>query len=211
MATKRLHNNPAESLFFCTFTCYRWLSLIEITNGYEFVYRWFAYLNQKRQADIVAFVIMPNHIHVIILVHDACSINKIIAEGKRFMAYSIVKRLNEHRRDDILDFLHGSVSEKRKNKGQRFRVFEDSFDAKIIISYNFLMQKLNYIHLNPVRGKWRLANDYTLYTHSSASFYENGIIHHYKPVHFEDINMSRGSEGLGGESSGESVVGVPKR
>ncbi len=36
----------------------------------------------------------------------------------------------------------------------------DSFDAKPIFSEKFLLQKLNYIHYNPVKGKWRLAKDF---------------------------------------------------
>ena len=35
---------------------------------------------------------------------------------------------------------------------------------------------LDYIHHNPVSGKWRLAEDFTKYPHSSAGFYECGKI-----------------------------------
>ncbi len=35
-------------------------------------------------------------------------------------------------------------------------------------------QKLEYIHNNPVQGKWMLANDPLGYKYSSARFYENG-------------------------------------
>jgi putative transposase len=36
-------------------------------------------------------------------------------------------------------------------------------------------QKLDYIHFNPVRGKWRLAKDDISYYYSSARFYETGV------------------------------------
>lgn len=36
-------------------------------------------------------------------------------------------------------------------------------------------QKLNYIHHNPVVGKWQLAKDYVSYYYSSARFYETGV------------------------------------
>ncbi len=42
-------------------------------------------------------------------------------------------------------------------KGQLHKVFEDSFDAKPLYHRQFLLQKLNYIHLNPVRGKWQIS------------------------------------------------------
>ncbi len=49
------------------------------------------------------------------------------------------------------------------------------------------MQKLDYIHYNPVSGKWQLAKDFVEYEHSSASFYEAGIVKHFLPVHFRDL------------------------
>ena len=30
------------SMYYCTFTCYKWLHLFEIVNGYDMVYEWFA-------------------------------------------------------------------------------------------------------------------------------------------------------------------------
>ena len=37
--------------------------------------------------------------------------------------------------------------------------------------------EINYIHNNPVSGKWNLADDYTAYAHSSAAFYDLGQPH----------------------------------
>jgi hypothetical protein len=51
----------------------------------------------------------------------------------------------------------------------------------------FTNQKLDYIHHNPVSGKWNLVNDYTLYEHSSASYYENGIKKYEKLVHINEV------------------------
>jgi hypothetical protein len=74
--------------------------------------------------------------------------------------------------------------EKEKKKGQLHRVFEESFDAKPIYNQKFFMQKFNYIHHNPVSGKWNLVNDYTDYEHRSASFYDLNIVKSYQPFDF---------------------------
>ena len=66
-------------------------------------------------------------------------------------------------------------------------MFKNSFDAKAIYSEKFLLQKINYIHRNPVSGKWMLAKDFVSYEHSSASFYEAGKVMHFTPKHFRDI------------------------
>jgi hypothetical protein len=36
-------------------------------------------------------------------------------------------------------------------------------------------KKIDYIHFNPVSGKWNLAKDYLDYYYSSARFYETGV------------------------------------
>jgi putative transposase len=36
-------------------------------------------------------------------------------------------------------------------------------------------RKLEYIHFNPVSGKWNLAKGYLDYHYSSARFYETGV------------------------------------
>ena len=55
------------------------------------------------------------------------------------------------------------LTERDVKKGQKHKVFEDSFDAKPIYHRNFLLQKVNYIHLNCIRGKWKLAEHWEDY------------------------------------------------
>ena len=65
MAIKPRHSDTF-STYFITFTCAEWLPLFKITNSYDLVYKWFAVVKQKYNADVVAYVIMPNHLHVIL-------------------------------------------------------------------------------------------------------------------------------------------------
>jgi hypothetical protein len=62
-----------------------------------------------------------------------------------------------------------------------------SFDAKAIFTQPFLLQKMNYIHNNPVTGKWMLAKDLVAYEHSSASFYEIQFVKHFESKHYLDL------------------------
>lgn len=56
-----------------------------------------------------------------------------------------------------------------------------------VFSRPFLEQKLNYIHRNPVQGKWRLVDDFADYEHSSASYYERREIKHFEPTHYAEV------------------------
>ena len=186
MAIKWKHDDSYR-MYFCTFTCYDWLWLYEIVNGYDLVYSWFDIMKADGYYT-VAYVIMPNHVHVILYFPRlAFDLNKIIGNAKRFMAYEIIDRLEQKGRKDILDYLGESISERERKKGQLHKVFTDSFDAKGIYSNKFFYQKFNYIHLNPVSGKWQLVDDYTKYEHSSASFYEKGECGGYEPFDFRRL------------------------
>jgi REP element-mobilizing transposase RayT len=118
---------------------------------------------------------MPNHIHVLITFVDAeTSINNIIGNGKRFMAYQIVNRLEQLNKSALLKRLHESVEERKKKRNKLHDIWEVSFDWKLCYSDKFKCQKLNYIHRNPCSWKWRLASAPEYYLHSSAGFYATG-------------------------------------
>ena len=184
MAIKLKHSNT-YSIWFITFTCVEWIPLIEMTNTYNMVYKWFGILKNEYNVDVVAYVIMPNHLHVILHFHNEnFDLNKIIANGKRFIAYDIVNRLEAAGNATMLNRLKSLVTEREKKKGQLHKIFKDSFDAKAIFTPPFLLQKINYIHNNPVTGKWMLAKDFVEYEHSSASFYDIQLVRHFRPMHY---------------------------
>ena len=187
MPTRTTQNSDA-SLYFITFTCFNWLPLFQLTNAYDVVYKWLNYLKEKQNIQTTAYVIIPNHLHCILFFPTPnFSLNKIISNAKRFMAYEIIKRLKETNQTAILEQSQSAVTEKEKQKGQLHKVFEESFDAKSIDNRKFFLQKLNYIHLNPVRGNYKLVNDWREYEHSSAGFYELQQTNFFIPVHYKEL------------------------
>jgi REP element-mobilizing transposase RayT len=183
-----------DGIYFITITCIRWLRLFEQADGYTTVYRWFDFLKGKGHY-IAGYVIMPNHLHALIAFSNTggASINSIISNGKRFMAYELVKMLKEKESFTTLDKMKSLVLEKDKAKGQQHRVFEPSFDWKECYTNKFLEQKLNYIHLNPCRGAWRLAVNPEDYAHSSARFYicyQQGVYPVMSYTELEDVDLT---------------------
>jgi REP element-mobilizing transposase RayT len=119
-----------EGVFFITFTCHKWMPLIALTNSHDLVYKWFDYLKSKGHY-ISGYVIMPNHVHALLGFRNCDkSINKIIGDGKRFMAYDIIKRLEIANEIALLLQLSTVVEVKDKLRGKKHEVWEDSFDWK---------------------------------------------------------------------------------
>ncbi|HEY5533317.1 MAG TPA: hypothetical protein VIL99_00040 [Ignavibacteria bacterium] len=55
-----------------------------------------------------------------------------------------------------------------------FVIMPNHMHLKELVTEKYVIQKLNYIHKNPISGKYNLVDDYTLYKYSSARFYEQG-------------------------------------
>lgn len=177
-----------EQIYFCTFTCMNWIPLFELTGLYDEIYKWFNILIAKNH-QILGFVIMPNHLHLLIYFNNQdSSINSTLANGKRFLAYEIIRRLNDLGREDILTLLSHLVTDDERKCKKKHRVFQSSSDIKPCYTNKFLLQKLNYIHKNPVTGKWNLSQSFIDYVHSSARFYEENCQHPFvKITHYMDV------------------------
>jgi len=175
-----------EGIYFITFTCYAWLPFIELSNGFDAVYNFFAALG-KQHHTVLAYVIMPNHLHLLLHYSSGKSLNTVIGNGKRFMAYEIVNLLEQKGEQDILQKLEAEVKSKDRSRGKKHEVWIDSFDVKECRTEKFILQKLIYIHENPVRGKWKLCNTSLDYPHSSARFYFNGKQQLFKVKDYRDF------------------------
>jgi putative transposase len=66
----RTHIEATTGTFHITFTCFKWLSLFQMTEGYDIVYRQFDQLKFEGHS-IVGYVIMPNHVYCIIHFSEA--------------------------------------------------------------------------------------------------------------------------------------------
>jgi REP element-mobilizing transposase RayT len=183
--------------FFITFTCHNWLPLIDKTNGYDIIYNWFSVLKSKGHY-INGYVIMPNHVHALIsFTQTSQSINTIIGNGKRFMAYEIIKRLQTAGETDLLQQLQNNVETARKSNNKQHEVWELSFDWKECRSNEFIKQKLDYMHNNPCVKKWNLCNSPAEYLHSSAKFYitgQQGIFSVTNFMAMEDVALTNGGD-----------------
>ena len=74
------------SIFSLCITCKNWLPIVELTNSYDAVYKWFDHLKTNGHYT-TGYVILPNQLHVLIGFKALTqSINTVVSNGKRFIA-----------------------------------------------------------------------------------------------------------------------------
>jgi REP element-mobilizing transposase RayT len=177
----------SKGIYFITFTCHNWLPLIDTADAYEDVYK-FMEVIKKEGNNIVGYVIMPNHLHFLInYKNPSKTLNTLIGNGKRFLAYDIVRKLQQKKEYELLNHLALAVGPKDRSRGKKHEVWKPGFDVKECRTEKFLLQKLNYIHDNPVKGKWKLATDNESYVHSSCLFYFKKKHRFCEATHYDEV------------------------
>jgi REP element-mobilizing transposase RayT len=120
---------------------------------------------------LYAFVVMPNHVHVIIQSAQESTLKDWTRGFKTSTAQLIIRQYEVEQNVAALAKLAAMVT--RANK-QKYKVWEDGYFAENVFTPEFLSQKLAYIHNNPTQPHWQLAETPEDYTWSSARFYHTG-------------------------------------
>jgi len=120
---------------------------------------------------IYAYVILEDHLHLIAQSDD---IAKDIARFKSFTARAIIDYLKTKNVKTILEQL--SFYKKAHKVDREFQLWQEGFQPKLIQSEQMMIDRINYIHNNPVKRGY--IDEAQHWRYSSARDYEgiNGLI-----------------------------------
>ena len=121
-----------------------------------------------KRMQLFCFVIMPNHLHCIARFSATDPLSSVLRDFKRQTADRLIRHLKIEGKQAVLDRLQAKV--KRREK-QIYKIWEDGYNAKDVVSETFLLQKMKYIHNNPCQPHWGLSKSPENYIWSSAGFY----------------------------------------
>lgn len=154
---------------FLTATVIDWIDIFSRQNYRDCIINSLTYCVKNKGMIVYGYVIMTNHIHLIIQ-SEPGELSDLLRDFKKFTATKIIELLQqktESRREWILERLAKATNSHSRNKN--YQVWRYGNHAEEIYSEKFLWSKLNYIHLNPVRAG--LVNRASDYRYSSASNY----------------------------------------
>ncbi len=154
--------------YFITASLCGWKRLFVETSYAEIVLGSLTWLRKEGRMKLFAFVLMPSHLHAIVLPIDR-PIGDLLQNFASFTAHDILYQLKNDHQQELLAFFH----EQRRDQRHEHSIWQD-VQAKNIFSDEFFTQKLEYIHQNPVAKEWNLVEDRADYKYSSACFYDEG-------------------------------------
>ena len=157
-------------LYFVTASICGWKHLFVEHKYIRIVLDSLLWLQNEKRMLLFVFVIMPSHLHLILKPENK-EIAGILQDFGSFTAHTILHKLRDDKRTDLLKFFH----EQRRDARHQHSIWQD-IQAKNIYSHQFLSEKMEYIHSNPASKNWRLVKNRADYKYSSACFYDNGEV-----------------------------------
>ena len=161
---------------FYTATILEWKPLLMQDKYKDVLIESLRFLVTENRIKLYAFVIMVNHIHLIWQPLQEYTPESIQHSFMSFTAHQFKMDLKENHPQVLEHF-------KVKAKDRQYQFWERNSLGIDLFSEEVFMQKLEYIHWNPVKaGLCKLPEEYY---YSSAKFYEYGvddfgILTHYK-------------------------------
>jgi len=129
------------------------------------------FIQTERTITIYSYVIMENHLHIIV---SGDHLIKTIKEFKSFTARKVIDYLMDHHSVHLLERLKkAKLSHKTDST---YQVWQEGSHPQEIFSEKMLLQKIEYIHNNPVRRGYVVEQKH--WNYSSAKNYdgETGLL-----------------------------------
>jgi REP element-mobilizing transposase RayT len=154
--------------YFVTWTVVDWLPLVAEPAYRQIALNSLSYLRTNKHTELNAFVIMSSHLHAILWPEDGVNLSDVTRDFKRFTSREISK---EAERQGAKEFLSAFSNARKENRAQdisTYQVWQEGSHPEAIFTEKFARQKLDYIHLNPVRAGLVKSADEWLFSSARA-------------------------------------------
>lgn len=150
-------------VYFWTATINKWQRLLWNGEYKDVIISSLDYLTNKGKIDVFAFVIMPSHIHLIWKTNELNGRETAQGSFLKYTAHEFEKMLRDEGK---------LASYKVNDSNKEYEFWQRDSLAIHLYSREVALQKLKYIHNNPLAQHWQLAKHPCDYKYSSARYYE---------------------------------------
>lgn len=166
--TRKVYDQEGDA-HFLTFSCFRRLPLLSKDRTRQWMIDAIDLSRQKNPFDLWAWVIMPEHVHLVLLPHPNTKIASILTTMKQSVSRRAMIWLKKHAPDYMDHLLDLQPNGKRSH---RFWQRGGGYDRNLR-STRDVHEKINYVHQNPInRGLVNVAEQWKW---SSASSWKNDV------------------------------------
>lgn len=160
-------------IHFITITVVEWVDIFTYKKYSLEIIDALDYCQQEKGLIVHGYVIMSNHLHLMISAKKGYKLGDIMRDFKQFTSRKIVRMLHQEwdsRNRWMLRVFEAAANQHRKVR--YFHLWQDGYHGIVCYSHKFTWQKLNYIHRNPVKAM--IVSEAHHYLFSSAIDYVGG-------------------------------------
>ena len=168
--------NDQTKPHFITTTVVDWVDVFSRKRYRDVVIESLNFCIKNKGMILYGYVIMSNHIHMIVQSENG-KLSDLIRDFKKFTARYILDAIEfetESRKDWMLKRFEFAC--RRNTRNEKYQFWKYGNHPEEIYTEKFLWQKLDYIHLNPVRAGIVEKASYYLYSSASNYVNETGLI-----------------------------------
>lgn len=168
--------NDQTKAHFITATVVDWVDVFSRKAYRDIVIASLSFCIKNKGMILYGYVIMSNHIHLIVQSNEG-KLSDLIRDFKKFTAKSILETIEnepESRRDWMLKKFEFAC--KSHSRNEKYQFWQYGNHPEEIYTEKFLWQKLDYIHLNPVRAGIVEKASHYLYSSASNYVYGKGLL-----------------------------------
>jgi len=157
------------ALYYLTLQVVDWIDIFTRQLYRDIVIESLRYCQQNKGLQVFGYVIMSNHVHLIANSPNG-HLSETLRDFKKFTSKTIIDAINngnESRREWMLNRF--SYNANRHSRNQNYQFWTHENHAVILYSNDFIAEKLEYMHNNPVRAG--LVDKPEDYLYSSARSY----------------------------------------
>ena len=138
------------NVYFITTTVIDFLKIFSINDNYALILLdSLKHQIKEHRATLLAYVIMPNHLHLVIYIPKGESISDFMRDFKKYTSTKIRQQLERDKYNKLVETLRITSNGR---KPRVFHLWMDRFDDLIITTVKTLGIKINYVHNNPVKA-----------------------------------------------------------
>ena len=167
-----------QSLHFVTFATVQWIDVLTRPEYKDIVIESMEYCQNNKGLIVYAYVIMSNHIHLIISAKEGYKLSDILRDLKKYTSKKIINEIENNDRESRKKWILWLFfsSGKRNSNNERYQVWQQDNRPIELSDNNMIDQRLDYVHNNPVRAG--IVFESYAYKYSSAIDYcgDKGIM-----------------------------------
>ena len=161
----------AGAVYFITCTVNKWVDIFTRKIYRDVVADSLNYCADHKGLVIYGYVIMSNHVHLLVQAKDE-NLSDVLRDFKKFTSQTIIKTLQQAKTESRKNWMLWLFKETIEDKKTAYQFWLADNHPEICYQLNFMWQKLEYIHNNPVKAE--LVHKAEDYVYSSAADYNSG-------------------------------------